>query len=279
MKKKLLIKRVKWLVLLVGMIGLFFQPQAVQSNETSDSIKAVAMKEPVVMVPGNGADTSRFDQLIQLLKVTTPDITVVKIKVKQDATIQVEGLIDPHSQHPIFVIGFEDNKIKELTKQSRWLQVALQFIQTEYGVKTYHFLGHSSGGLLIMEYLATMVQATDPKLDRLITLGTPFNDRLAVYPEMTATASKRTISPQMAHFLHYREQMPTSFQILNIIGKKAPSDSDGKVFVNSALAGRLIFANNKHYQELVITQDAQHSALVQNKTVQKTLENFFWEHK
>lgn len=277
MKGITVIKGLVLLSMLGGFLTFFSKTINHQSSDSTSQYATSLAATPLIMVPGTDATVNRFDSLIDSLKKKITDIDVVKIEVKTDGTLKVEGTMSAKTNHPIFVIGFEDSSDQTLAKQSGWFQQALQYIQTRYQIKTYNYLGHSNGGLVITEYLENQTTTNDPALGKLMTLGTPFNDVSFDYNEKEDTFDQpKAVSEQFANYLQKNNQIPEGIQMINVVGKVAGTYSDGVVPITSVLAGKLLYNNLASYQELIITEDSQHSALVQNEKVQKTIESFFW---
>lgn len=274
MRQKI-VKGVLVLGIFTALLGLLGQTAAV--NAADLPAEKIAIAQPLVMVPGTGATENRFDKLLAQLKKSHQDLSVVKIRVNTDATLEVSGTLTSASQHPVVVVGFQDSSDETLSQQGFWFQRALQYLQNHYQFEKYDYFGHSNGGLVVTQYLENDSLRIDPQLDHLVTLGTPYNDVGWRYNEMTTEfTAPKAVSEQLAGYLAKAHRLPQTIKMLNIVGNKDAGASDGTVPVTSVLAGRLLYGNATEYRELLITENAQHSALVQNSQVQEALVDFLW---
>ena len=154
------------LVLLVGLIG---GTKTVEVNPDSTTYHVLAAQvnyqiaTPLILVPGTYGTQNRFDEMLATLKTTMPDLSVEKITVHTDGTLKVTGKIKKSSQHPVFVIAFEEAEdgIEAISQQAQWFQQVLHSILDFYDFETYNFVGHSNGGLVFTEYLENLQKVTD----------------------------------------------------------------------------------------------------------------------
>lgn len=263
-------------VLLVGIFSMLLGFLNIRSQQAEAESGGYTITEPVVMVPGTGATVDRFDGLIRSLKKTYSDIDVLKITVAEDGSLTVSGSISQDSQHPIIVIGFANSSDDTLSQQGGWYQKALAYATQRYHFQSYDYLGHSNGGLVITQYLENDQQATDPKLAKLITLGTPYNyTEWADNADSSQLTTVKSETAQLQDYLSKISQIPDDIQMVNIAGMKNGQNTDGTVPLTSVLTGQLIYGNSDSYQE--VTVDAGHSDLVTNSEVQSQLIKTFWQ--
>lgn len=226
-------------------------------------------QSPLVMVPGTGGTTERFDGLIASLHTTN----VLKVTVHPDEKVTMTGKLTNTAQQPIIVIAFEDASDDALPLQGKWLQIGLHAVGTRYAFHEYTFLGHSNGGLILTQYLEEQYNENEPTLVRAMTLGTPYNDMPDQYNEKQVTFdTPKAYSPQLTKYLDHQAQIP-SVDLLNVIGDTGEA-TDEVVTMTSVLAGRLVYQDKGAYQETIITDDAQHSALVENQEVIHLIQTF-----
>ncbi|EOT41214.1 alpha/beta hydrolase [Enterococcus dispar] len=272
----------KWIkgVLVVGLLAFLlnsFHMITVQADKKQQPI--TLKKEALVMVPGTGASVNRFDQLLaQLQKTNTID--VLKITVQTDGQLTISGKLTEENHQPIIVIGFADSSEESVPQQAEWFQKAIHYLQQTYSVQKYNFLGHSNGGLVMTDYLEYVRLSIDPVPEKIIFLGTPFNDVGWKYNEMGGTFT--TIKENSVVFTRYLAKsfrLPQAIELINVAGDVTTGSSDGTVPVTSVLAGQLLYENSRSYQEIVLTQKAKHSQLVTNPTVVALLQQFFWSEK
>ncbi|WP_207695355.1 hypothetical protein DOK67_0001809 [Enterococcus sp. DIV0212c] len=266
--------------LIVGVVLMLFL--LFQKSLTAFAEKFVQNSEPVeiqaptILVPGTNGTVNRFNGLIKSLD---PKADVLKVTVATDGTVSSKGKLTSSTNHPMIVIAFKDSSNSTLPVQGKWYQLALSYIQEKYSFETYNYLGHSNGGLVITSYLEEFQQATDPKLAKLITLGTPYNDTSEKYNEaaISFTQLKET-SDLLKGYLKNLENIPNTIEMLNIAGEVDDTASDNTVPVQSVFSGRYIFQDQvAEYQEVLIQgENTSHSELVENQKVVQLLKDFFW---
>nr|WP_242700648.1 alpha/beta hydrolase [Enterococcus sp. DIV0212c] len=261
----------------VLMLFLLFQKSLTAFAEKFvQNSEPVEIQAPTILVPGTNGTVNRFNGLIKSLD---PKADVLKVTVATDGTVSSKGKLTSSTNHPMIVIAFKDSSNSTLPVQGKWYQLALSYIQEKYSFETYNYLGHSNGGLVITSYLEEFQQATDPKLAKLITLGTPYNDTSEKYNEaaISFTQLKET-SDLLKGYLKNLENIPNTIEMLNIAGEVDDTASDNTVPVQSVFSGRYIFQDQvAEYQEVLIQgENTSHSELVENQKVVQLLKDFFW---
>lgn len=282
---KKLLKMKQWLLLLIviGSIGgifftMFDKRIIAFAEKLTLPSQAIEIQTPTIMVPGTGGTVNRFNGLIKTLSKEL-DTSVLKVTVAKDGSVTSRGSLKKNAANPIIVIGFEDSSDDTLAEQGQWYQNALTYIQKYYTFSTYNYLGHSNGGLVITSYLENFKQATDPKLSKLITLGTPYNDVSTKYNDLVTDFSEvKATSSLLAGYLEDKTAIPASIEMINIAGDVQNKATDQTVPVQSVFSGRLIYQDQvaSYTEKLIQSGDASHSALVENPEVIQQIKAFFW---
>lgn len=273
-------RRVTKILLIVGVILVFFllfqKSLTAFAEKFTPTSEPVAIQTPTIFVPGTNGTVNRFNGLINTLDSKAD---VLKVTVDTDGTVSSKGKLTSTTEHPIIVIAFKDSSDKTLPVQGKWYQLALRYIQEKYSFETYNYLGHSNGGLVITSYLEEFQQPDDPKLAKLITLGTPYNDTKKKYNEAVTSFTKlKETSNLLEGYLTNLENIPDTIEMLNIAGEVDDTASDNTVPVQSVFSGRYIYQDQvANYQEVLIQGDkTSHSELVENQKVIQLLKDFFW---
>ncbi|EOH97293.1 hypothetical protein UAY_02449 [Enterococcus moraviensis ATCC BAA-383] len=268
------------ILLIVGVVLVFFllfqKSLTAFAEKFTPSSEPVTIQTPTILVPGTNGTVNRFNGLIKTIDKTAD---VLKVTVATDGTVTSKGKLTSSTEHPMIVIAFEDSSDDTLPIQGKWYQSALRYIQEKYFFETYNYLGHSNGGLVITSYLEAFQQASDPKIAKLITVGTPYNDTSKKYNEaVTSFTHIKETSELLNGYLKGSENIPNTIKMLNIAGEVGDSASDNTVPVKSVFSGRYIYQENvAEYQEVLIQGiDTSHSELVENEEVINILTNFFW---
>lgn len=261
---------ITYLIITVVTLGLVWIGTKDRASASPQEQNTLSISEPVVMVPGTNGNVDQFDGLIKTLKKKESGIDVVKLTVETDGSVHAAGKFSIETKHPILVVAFDDGSDESLPKQSEWLQRAFAYAEQFYTFSTYDYLGYSNGGLILTGYLENEQQKSDPLLNHLVTLGTPYNgtswednDNSTVFTE------PRKKSALLTDYLKGRGNIPKNISVYNISGNIDNQNTDGTVPLTSVLAGRLIYGDSKSYQEITVDENADHSSLIENtKTVQ-----------
>ncbi|MGX7244943.1 alpha/beta hydrolase [Enterococcus quebecensis] len=281
MKNDKNIKRKLPKILLIGgvalMLFLLFQKSLTAFAEKfTPTSGPVEIQTPTIFVPGTNGTVNRFNGLIKALD---PKSDVLKVTVATDGSVSSKGKLKSTTEHPTIVIAFQDSSNETLSLQGKWYQLALSYIQRKYSFDTYNYLGHSNGGLVITSYLEEFQQVEDPKLNKLITLGTPYNDTSKKYNEAVTTFTQvKETSDLLQGYIENRGNIQSSIKMLNIAGEVEETASDNTVPVQSVFSGRYIYQDQlADYQEILIQgEETRHSELVENQEVIRLIRNFFW---
>ncbi|WP_348922202.1 alpha/beta hydrolase [Enterococcus rotai] len=272
--------RLSKILLIVGVVLMFFllfqKGLTAFADKFSSNSAPLEIQTPTIFVPGTNGTVNRFNGLIKKLDSKAD---VLKVTVATDGTVTSKGKLKSATEHPMIVIAFEDSSDKTLPIQGKWYQLALNYIQQKYSFATYNYLGHSNGGLVITSYLEEFQQTSDPKLTKLITLGTPYNDTSTKYNEaVTSFTQVKEHSELLNGYLKDLENIPDTIEMLNIAGEVDETASDNTVPVQSVFSGRYIYQEQvTAYQERLIRGEAtSHSELVENQEVISIVKEFFW---
>lgn len=273
-------RKVPKILLIVGVVLMLFlllqKGITAFAEKFTPTSEPVAIQIPTIFVPGTNGTVNRLNGLIKTLDLKAD---VLKVTVATDGTVSSKGKLTSSTKHPMIVIAFEDSSNKTLSVQGKWYQLALRYIQEKYSFETYNYLGHSNGGLVITSYLEEFQQSDDPKLAKLITLGTPYNDTLKKYNDaVTSFTQLKETSDLLKGYLTNLENIPDTIKMLNIAGEVNDTASDNTVPVQSVFSGRYIFQDQvAEYQEILIKgENTSHSELVENQRVAQLVKDFFW---
>lgn len=257
-------KSIKYLLVLLIAITPS-SPFTASANHTT----AAKQPTPLIMVPGTHANWNRFDATFHQLKV--PRQNVLKLTMTVNNQIIERGTYNP--ANPIVVISFEHPDEYNIHEQANWLAHALIHLKQAYDLNNYNYVGHSNGGLVMLDYLEHSQSPLAPKLKNLITIGTPYND---IYK--TAETNTRAVTPNQLNdhnkysteFKDYysnRNRLAQALKVTLIYGHLPHTHSDGIVALNSAKAGQTIFGNRVVRSIQVDGAHGQHSQLPTSSNV------------
>ncbi|AQY52106.1 lipoprotein [Listeria weihenstephanensis FSL R9-0317] len=235
---------------------------------------------PIVLVHGTHGTANSFNDMISRITSTygksTDKIIVV---VKKDGTLEYQGTLSSKSKNPFIQIVFENNDAP-IAKEAEWVNAVIKDIQKKYNMTQYSAIGHSNGGLALTTYAEELADDSAPTMEKLVVIGTPFND-LDADDNVTTTDSSGVASQtaELKKYIAESKNLDAKLQVLSIAGDlDSDGVSDGVVPVGSALSSRLIFDDTvATYSEQVVTgENAQHSDLHENTTVDAIVAAFIY---
>lgn len=263
----------KWLILLITLMVVLAIPSYfwMKRDNKARAERSRSLLSPVIMVPGSSATTERFNDLIdQLNKTTMNQHSVLKVTVSREAKLSYSGSIGKNDLEPIIIIGFANNKdgYANIKKQAYWLDIAFDSLMQNYKFNNFKAFGHSNGGLIWTYWLEHYYAqyASDTKMKRLMTLGTPYN---------FTESNIKNRTQMLADFIKKRSALPKNLKVYSLSGGKS-YESDGIVPETSVAAGKFIFQNQvKSYTAMTVTgEKADHSDLPQNKQVIQAIREY-----
>lgn len=223
---------------------------------------------PIIMIPGSSASVNRFDRLVaQINRDDHQNHSLLKVKVFNDGHMTFAGSIRPNDNQPFIVVGFENNHdgYSNIKKQGRMFNQAFKALVRRYNFNHFSGIGHSNGGLIYTEFLENYYSGRNVRINRLMTIGSPYN--------FAETANRET---QMLHdFRVKRNRLPKNLIMYSVAGTENYVE-DGLVPVSSVEAGKYIYQGVvKHYTQITVTgRLAQHSALPQNSEVLDLIQRY-----
>ncbi|MFC6205952.1 alpha/beta hydrolase [Levilactobacillus tongjiangensis] len=251
-----------WAVLLLLVVlclpGFWWQPhqeKIVRANYQS-------LMAPVFFVPGSSATQNRFNALVKELNRESPTThSLLRVEVMTNGRLEYSGNLKQGDERPFIVVGFQNHRDGPVNvrKQAVWFATAFQALE-----KTYHFthfsaMGHSNGGLVLTLFMEHDLAKTKTKIDRLMTIATPFN--LEEQDAAVDTDLFKELSGD-------RTNLPRNATVYSIAGSKTFA-SDGIVPFDSVNRGKYIFQDQvKHFTQITVTgANANHADLPENQQI------------
>lgn len=281
-------KSVKALVVLGLVCGVVLVACAAKKNQTEEQVTPESTEErlkksniPTLLFHGYKGTLLTFNGMIQRLTRNEYAERSVTLTVGPSGEITEDGKWTSEG-NPLIQVIFEDNTNQEW-QQAEWIQVVLNYLAETYQTKRVNVLGHSMGGVSIMRYLSMYgVEGSDVAIHKVVTIGSPFNDFNEDDRELAEIAKT---GPQVPapRFVEYDEEFsnfPQGVPYLNIAGDiDGDNGSDGTVPVASVAAMNYLFEKYQLPYEFVKVdgKTAQHSALHENRKVDKLVAEFLWQ--
>ncbi|MBC1435985.1 alpha/beta hydrolase [Listeria rocourtiae] len=264
--------------------GCFFLAVAVFGSIRAYSAKVkdvdLSKTTPILLVHGTHGTANSFNGMIARIMSTYGKSTDrVIVLVQKDGTLEYQGTLSSKPQNPFIQVVFENNDAP-IDQEAEWIDTVMKDLQKRYNVTQYNAIGHSNGGLALTTYAEKLVDDAAPRMEKMVVIGTPFNDLDTDYNAATTDfmdVKKRTTELQI--YIEENGNLDANLKVLSIAGDlDGDSVSDGVVPVQSALASRLIFDDAvADYSEQVVTGGgAQHSDLHENTTVDAIVAEFVY---
>lgn len=267
-------RTLRYVIITVGLIIILAIPGffIMHSSNQQMAKRQRSMMSPVIMIPGSSATKERFNRLVKLLnKDTNQKHSLLKVEVFNNGKITYSGKINRNDREPFIVVGFQNNHdgYSNIKKQAKMFNQAFDQLSQEYQFNNFKAFGHSNGGLIWTRWLENYYSdySDSITIKSLMTVASPFNF------EETSTKNK---TQMFTDFLKKRDKIPSSLNVIAVVGNEDSYTSDGLVPANSVLAGKYIYQKQvKNYTSMTVTgEQAQHSNLPQNQQIVKLIEQY-----
>lgn len=252
-----------------------------EKNEGKVEQRILKSNRPNLFFHGYKGSVISFGTMIHRLNRNDLGSRSIILTVSPTGEIKEEGNWSA-SDNPLIQVIFEDNTNQEW-QQAEWIQQVLNYLRESYQTEEVNLIGHSMGGVSIMRYLASYGdQGSEVKVNKVVTIGSPFNDfneDQQSYEEIMTNGPK-TAAPRFVEYDNNFNRIPLNIQFLSIAGDiEGDNQSDGTVPVASVVALNYLFEKYElSYQfEKVQGKGAQHSALHENRKVDKLISEFLWQ--
>lgn len=243
----------------------------VVSRVNSKSDKKIVIKKdmPLILIPGTSATGDRFDDFINQMAARVGDKDVIKLTVQTDGTVEWTATQNYHLVNPFIVISFADSSEETVGKQAKWIQLALKKAHTLCSFDEYNALGHSNGGLAWTIYLEQAPSQYTKKMQKLITLGTPFDSQLPLEKKNPTGQETIVETDMLKKLVAEKHKIPKNLNMISIAGELDGNSGDGVVPLKSVSASKQIFDGQvaSFVQKNFYGADAQHSELIGNPDV------------
>ncbi|MDR3241369.1 MAG: alpha/beta hydrolase [Lactobacillaceae bacterium] len=270
MKKNMtLITKNGLLIVLVSLVALIpIYVQVFRDFQVRTGIVHNSELVPTILVPGSSASQNRFNDFVRELDQKQQKHSLVKVIVDTNDNLNITGKIKTGDHHPYIVIAFQNNKdgYSNIKKQSKYLAIALDKLEKKYNFSSINAIGHSNGGLIITRYLEEYYNKKTFGINKLMTIGTPYNfDEKYLKPQ----------TKMLKDMTKAGKKLPSGLTVFSVGGANVDG-SDGIVPFASVASGRGIYQGNvAHYTLIMVTgADSDHSALPENMEIIDIIKQF-----
>lgn len=258
-----------WVIGLILITMILALPAAgwMKKEVKSDRAAHRSALDTIIMVPGSSATQNRFDSLVKIINHdSVHSHSLIKVTVERNNKLRISGKLLSHDHRPFMVIAFADNAdgYQPVQRQAAWMNLAVNQLEKIYGFNRFSGIGHSNGGLIWTLYLEKYFDQNRFSIDRLMTIGTPYNFK-------ERNLNKKTNI--LKELINGRKKLPKHLIVYSINGSINYS-TDGLVAAESVAAGKYVFQGQvAHYTRITVTGDnTEHSDLPQNRQIIKLIE-------
>ncbi|WP_163652111.1 alpha/beta hydrolase [Listeria sp. PSOL-1] len=252
------------------------------NDEEKEDAKLKRTIIPTVFVHGYKGTFNSFGNMLNRFSKQEGSRTIaMRISVSQKGTLMVRGNLDPDQKGDSAIqVIFEDNRAS-LARQTLWMQNVMQYLRKKEEIKKINLVGHSMGGLAILNYLeTTKLDHHYPTPQKFIAIATPFNGiNKADYFKLQkdpAAHDLKTGSSALKLLQQKKRNIPKNIKMLAIAGEHSGLDSDGLVQVKSVFFAKNFFPKEAYQERLVKGPDITHSGLHENNQVDQYVSQFLW---
>ncbi|QQK06889.1 alpha/beta fold hydrolase [Miniphocaeibacter halophilus] len=276
--------QIKYLLIPVSLIFILSSCLNKNTNKTSSkNYKQKKSSIPTLYIHGYKGTENSFGKMINRFEEGNISKKELVLKINKDGEIIARGKLTNKNTNPAIQILFEDNKNNEY-KQATWIKNILAYLKDKYNIEKVNLVGHSMGGVSILQYLITYEKDENlPKVEKFVAIGSPFNNLIELSEEETLDSlinnGPLVKSKGYIDFENNISNINPNINILIIAGDvEDGSLGDEAVPMADALSIISLLKNNnisvdykKYYGK-----NAQHSKLHENKDVDKKIIEFLY---
>lgn len=267
LKKQHIITITSSCVILLGMITILFLPNKASSGFHTE-------QPPTVFVHGYKGTINSFGSMLSRFENDYHwGNNALIYHVSEKGKIHVDDL-NNNDGDPTFVqVVFENNRAS-IEDNARGLFAVLADMKNNYYIDKVNLVGHSMGGLVSAKYLQSYQDDVHPKVEKLITIGSPFGGIYAKeYFEINWDAAATDLKPDSAALRAiYENNFPGNVDVLSI-----GSTGDMVAVPESVQTLRTIVSSDQ-LKEIIIENEALgHSGLHESEAVDQLIHSFLWK--
>lgn len=266
MKKKHIISITSSCIILIGIIAVLYVPSKANSEYST--------AQPTVFVHGYKGTSNSFGYLLDRFenKYEWGNKALV-YWVSPQGEIRAYNLNKEKIDSPFVQVIFENNRAS-MEDNAQWLSAVLDHMKKHYYIDSVNLVGHSMGGLVAVKYLESYHGDTQPKVEKLITIGSPFG---GVYTEeyfqINRDAGATDLEPDSVALQLLKEnKIPSDVDVLGI-----GSTGDAVAVPESVQSIRTIIPDDQLQVIMIENDKLGHSALHENEEVDKIIHSFLAE--
>ncbi|WP_245975319.1 alpha/beta fold hydrolase [Oceanobacillus chungangensis] len=183
-------------------------------------------------------------------------------------------IIDAEKSGPNFIQVVLENNRDDFADSTDYLASVMQHLKEKYGIESVNLVGHSMGGIISMKYIMGYMGQEYPNVDKLITIGSPFDGIYSQeYFQINVDEAATDLMPNsLALELLHASSFPKGVNVLSI------GSTGDVVAVPESVATLRSIVPEQQLQEIMLEdENLGHSALHESAEVDKLIHSFLWQ--
>lgn len=181
-------------------------------------------------------------------------------------------------ENPVFIQVIFENNRASFNDSAAWLANVLQHMKENYQINSFNLVGHSMGGIVSLKYIQEYQDpATYPTVDKLITIGSPFDGIYKQsYFQVNQGAAATDLKPNsvaLQILWENQKYFPENISVLSI-----GSTGDIVATPESVAFLRNIIPSDQLEEIMIEDISLGHSALHEDEQVDQYIHSFLWQN-
>ncbi|MGM0922172.1 MAG: alpha/beta fold hydrolase [Bacillota bacterium] len=269
------------LIAAISLAAIIFIVQTIKPENSNEASDAGHEGTPTVFVHGYRGTLNSFEGMMERFQSDYEWGEKTLICTSDKRVAECKSLTDVKVKNPLIQVYFEDND-SNFEKTSLELGNILKLLKEKYGYDKINIVAHSMGGLVSVNYIQETRQEKEfPKVEKLVTIGTPFKGIKREVFEKRYHEKKHDLiagSQAIQELYSEKDNFDPNTQVYSIAGKiSKKEDGDGLVSVKSATSLKNVVASDHYREQVIVSKKATHNGLHENKEVDEEVGRFLWK--
>ncbi|UAL52953.1 MULTISPECIES: alpha/beta hydrolase [Metabacillus] len=269
------------LIAAISLAAIVFIIQTIKPEISNGASDGKHEGTPTVFVHGYRGTLNSFEGMMERFQSDYEWGEKTLICTSDKRVAECKALTDEKVKNPLIHVYFEDND-SNFEKTSIELGNILKLLKGKYGHDKVNIVAHSMGGLVSVNYIQETRQEKEfPKVEKLVTIGTPFKGIKREVFEKRYKEKKHDLiadSQAIQELYSEKDNFDPNTQVYSIAGKIGKKeDGDGLVSVHSATSLKNVVASDHYREQIIVSKKATHNGLHENKEVDEEVGRFLWK--
>jgi uncharacterized alpha/beta hydrolase family protein len=269
------------LITAISLAAIVFIIQTIKPEISNGASDGKHDGTPTVFVHGYRGTLNSFEGMMERFQSDYEWGEKTLVCTSDKRVAECKSLTDEKVKNPLIHVYFEDSD-SNFEKTSIELGNILKLLKGKYGHDKVNIVAHSMGGLVSVNYIQETRQEKEfPKVEKLVTIGTPFKGIKREIFEKRYNEKKHDLiagSQAIQELYSEKDNFDPNTQVYSIAGKiSKKEDGDGLVSVQSATSLKNVVASDHYREQIIVSKKATHNGLHENKEVDEEVGRFLWK--